>query len=222
MAALAAVGLFTLLPISLPSDVSILAVPVVALLLTAVLVVGGRRMVARARREAIRSAGTDRETGLATQAAADRVLELEFAAAQRGRPLTVVLIRIEQLAHYRKRHGEVVERQLLRLAGRTLKRHRRGMHLTALYGARPGTYLSILSGMEPAGASVYARRMRHALRSLPGVPTVAGVSAGIVAFDMSMTSAAALLEAAQRALDKGTQAGGKVVVLGQVAADFGD
>lgn len=218
VAAFAAVGVLTLMPEPVTIELSWIAYPALTILFGAGLLLAGRQAVLRARREAQRSATTDPESGLATQATAERVLALEFAAAQRGRPLTVVLFRLEKLPLYAKRHGAVVARQLLRLTARALRRHQRGMHLAAL-GPRDGVYLSILSGMEPDGACIYAQRVRREILSLRALPSVPPVSVGVVPFDMSMTSPAELLEQAERALAKGADAGGKVVVVGQLAPE---
>lgn len=222
VAAFAAVGALFLLSTSVTAEISWFAFLVLTALFAVGLLFSGQRAVVLARREAERSATTDPETGLATHTTAERVLALEFSAAQRGRPLTVVLFRVERLPLYTRKHGQVVTRQLLRLTGRALSKHRRGMHLTAHLGRGDGTYLSILSGMEPEGACVYAQRVRREILALRGVPQVPPVSVGIVPFDMSMKSPEALLEQAHRALSKAGDAGGKVVVVGQLSAEPAD
>jgi PleD family two-component response regulator len=103
--------------------------------------------------------------------------------------------------------------RLLRLAGRTLGKHRRGMHLTAHHGREEGMYLSILSGMDLDGACVYARKVRRELMSLKGLPEMPKVSVGIVAYDMSMNSPRDLIEQAERALVKATDNGSKILVV---------
>jgi diguanylate cyclase (GGDEF)-like protein len=218
VALLAALGLLTLVPPSLSDSLSWVAVPALTALVAGSLIFASRQVVLRARKAAVKEATTDPLTGLATPTAGERLLALEFAAAQRGRSLAIVLLRIEDFPRYASRHGDVVAGQLLRLAGRTMRRHQRRMHLTAHHGQQDGTFLSILSGMDLDGACVYGKRIRHALMTLPGLPTIPPISMGIVAFDMSMTSPGALVEQAERALERGAEAGGKVVVVGQVGA----
>lgn len=215
VAVLAALGTLTLLPASLGGDLSRIIVPLLTVAVAAGLIMGSHREVVRAREDTIRKAATDPLTGLATPAAGERVLSLEFAAAQRGRPLAIVLLRIEDYPRYAARHGGVVADQLLRRAGRTLRQQQRQMHLTAHHGHDRGTFLSILSGMDLDGACVYGKRLRHALMTLPGLPDVPPVSMGIAAFDLSMTSPKSLLRQVERALERGAAAGGKVVVIGQ-------
>lgn len=215
VAALAAVGLISLVPPAGGREQAMIVVPILTALLAVALVLRTRASIRRARKEAGSATATDPLTGVATVATGEQVLDMEFSAAQRerGRPLSVVLIRLEQLSEYRARHGQVVTDKLLREAGRILDSHRRGMHLTARYAGDPGTFLSVLSGVERDGAAVYATRVRRDLLRIQGVPRPVGISVGIAAYDMSMKSPQQLLRRAAFALKKGTAAGGKVVVV---------
>lgn len=218
IAGLAAVGLTSLIPPSGGRAQATLVVPLLAALLAVVLVLRTRETVVRAREEAGSAATMDPLTGVATARAGEATLGREFAAAQRGRTLTVVLIRVEGLSRYRSEHGGAVADRLLREVGLTLARHQRGMHLTARHAGQPGTFVSILSGTERKGAAVYATRVRRELLQLRGLPRLPGVSVGIAAFDMSMKSPRSLIRQAEFALKKGAAQGGKVVVVGGAAA----
>ena len=105
----------------------------------------------------------------------------------------------------------------MRVAGRTFARHRRGMHLTARHGGREGTFLTILSGSDREGATIYASRLRRDLMNLKGVPAHGGVSIGIAEFDMSLGSPRELIRKAAFALERGAAVGGKVAVVGKSA-----
>lgn len=213
IAALAAIGITSLTG---SQGEALVAVPVLTALLTFALVVWAREPERRAKRK--RGGLTmDPLTGLAMEHVGEEALAREFAAAQRGRPLTIVLLRLEGLPRYRERHGKAVADQLLRVLGRTLERHRRGMHLTALHGGREGTFLSILSASERQGAAVYAARLRRDLMQLPGVPEHEGVSIGVASYDMGMASASELVGNAEYAMAKGAAAGGKVMIMGEGA-----
>lgn len=218
VAALAAVGLTSLVPASGGRAQAMLVLPVLTLLLAMALLGRTRNTLRRVRQEAASGATTDPHTGAATASVGERVLALEFAAAQRGRPLTIVLTRIERLSRYRAEHGASAADQLLRHAGRTLQRHRRGMHLAARYEGDEAMFLSILSGSDRDGAAVYATRVRREMLRHPGLPEPAGVSVGIASFDMSMASAGELVRQAAFALDKAAAAGGKVVVVGSAGS----
>ncbi len=216
LAVLAAVGTMFILPVPVTRGVSAVALPGLTVLFVVGLYFTGQRVVEQARDDALRDAATDPETGLSTWAFAEKALALEFAAAQRGRPLTLVMLQIVDLPEYTAEHGRALTEQLLRKAGRTLRRHRRRMHTTAIQEA--GTFVSILSGMQPEGAAVYAQRMRRELMAMQGVPAPTGVAAGIAGFDLSMGSAKELIGQARRGVAKGAEAGGKVVVVGQLSA----
>lgn len=218
VAALAAVGLTALVPASGGSGQAMLVIPILTLLLAVVLVTRTRDTIQRVRQEAGSGATIDPDTGAATATLGERVLDLEFAAAQRGRPLTIALTRIEGLSRYRAEHGGAVADQLLRHAGRTLERHRRGMHLASRHDGDEAMFLSILSGSEREGAAIYAARVRREMLRHPGLPDPAGISVGIASFDLSMRSPAELLRQAEFALDKAAAAGGKVVVVGAAGA----
>lgn len=211
IATLAAVGVTSLI-----GGPPLLAVPVLAALLTYALVVWARGPEGRSRR-AGRGTTMDPLTGVATESVGEEALAREFAAAQRGRPLTIVLLRLEGLPKYRARHGKVVADQLLRVAGRTLARHRRDMHLTARQAGRDGTFLSILSASDPEGAAVYAARLRRDLLRLPGLPDHDGVSIGIASYDRGMASPSELIRNATYAMEKGAAAGGKMMIMGEGA-----
>ncbi len=215
VAALAAVGMVSMLPLPADSGLPTVGVAILTPLVAAGLVLVGHRAITEARDAALRNTATNSETGLATPFAAERMLATEFAAAQRGRPLTVVLIRIEQYPLYAAKHGRAVGKQLQRLAGRSLAKSRRGMHLTAHHGRDGVTFLSILSSMDVAGASIYAKRVRRDLMGLTGVPRPQGVSIGIVPYDVSMRKPEQLIKQAERAVRKGTEAGGRIVVVGE-------
>lgn len=214
VAALSAVGLTSLVGMSGGGERTLLVVMVLTALLSTVFVLRMRETVDRARRQGAGVGTVDPLTGVATAGSGEQVLGLEFAAAQRGRPLTVVLLRLEQLPKYRAVHGRAVGNQLLRVAGRALRRHRRAMHLVARHAGEEGMFLCILSGSNREGATVFASRVRRDLLHPKGVPAHAGVSVGIASFDASMSSPRDLLRQASFALEKGAASGGKVVVVG--------
>lgn len=216
VAGCAAIGLVYLLPA--PDSVSVYAMPVLATVLTSVLVLGSEPSAPTAPRgEALERAMFDRTTGLPTYVLAQRALDVEFAAAQRGRALTVILFNIDSLPKYAARHGGPATTLLLNSAGRVLKRRTRGMHTSARYGSGSGTFISVVSDVPLEGACTFVVRTRKELSALGrgGEPVV--VSAGVAAYDLSMTSPAELIAKAERALAKATAGGGKVVVMSATA-----
>ncbi len=216
VALLAAIGMLSLVPPSGGWQQGLMIAPVLTALVAVMLVLGIRESVARARAEAGNANTTDSTTGVATAQAGETVLRMEFAKMQREREgsLTVVLVRIEELGRYRARHGDALADRLLRESGLILAKHRRGMHMTARSAKEPSTFISILSGVDRHGATVYAKRLRRELLQIRGLPRPVGVSVGIAAYDVSMASPKDLVRKAAFALKRGAAAGGKVVVVG--------
>lgn len=178
---------------------AVVGIPLIAAVLTLVLLVAaGRLGFGPAHREAL---VTDRPTGLATEEAADEAVAREFGAAQRGRLLTIVLVRLEGLESYRARHGQATAARLLWAAGRVFVRHRRQMDLAAHHGVHSGTFLAVLSGADREGANAYVARVRADLLSLRGVPPHEGVRFGIATYEPTMRSAADLVRTATEALN---------------------
>jgi len=168
------------------------------------------RHVARAEAQAL----TDELTGLPNRRWARLMLETEFAAAQRGRPLVVVLFDLDRFKEYNDRYGHAAGDRALRVAAAVLRRNTRRMHLTARIGGEE--FLSILSSSDIAGARVLARRIRE---DLPRVELPSGpirVSAGLAAYDAAMTSPDDLLAVADEALYRAKQDGRDRIRVGRL------
>lgn len=219
VAGLAAVGTTTLLGAGAGGDAGsaagVVPVTVITAIVALTLAVRTRAAMDTALDEGGRSASTDPATGVATAPAGREALEREFAAAQRGRMLTVALIRLEELGPYRVEHGQAVTDQLLRDAGRVLARHRRGMHVVARYGREPGVFIAVLGGVGGEGGAVYGTRVRRGLAAIPRLPRPVAINVGVGVFDMSLESPKELLKRAEFALGRGSKTGGKVIVVGE-------
>ena len=196
IAALAAIGITILVG---AEAYAMVVVPLVTGLITVLLVMAaGRAGYGPVHRAAL---VTDRPTGLAKEEVADQLLAREFAAAQRGHLLSIVLVRVEGVEDYRALHGEAATRRLLWSAGRVFARRRRGTDLAAHHGVRRGMFLAVLPGTDRDGAHVYASRIRQELMALPGLAPHGGVSIGVASFGSSMRSTADLIRAARSALE---------------------
>jgi diguanylate cyclase (GGDEF)-like protein len=217
VAGFAALGFISLVPLATTPETFVIVVPVLGITASVGLLLGGRHVVARAKRAAALNALVDPLTGLASRYAGEHSLAADFAAAQRGRPLNVVLTRVEQFPLFPARHGRTGADRVLRAVGRALRKQTRDMHMTAHHGRHEGTFISILSDVPLDGACIFAKRVRRELASLPGMPEPLVVTASVVAYDVSMSSPRDLVEAAERALGKSSESGGKVMVLGQLA-----
>lgn len=211
-----ALGLLSVAPFPIGSGFRFVAVLVLGVALMAGMLVGGSHVLTEVKQDALETTAMDSETGLSTPFAAERALATEFAAAQRGRPLTVALTRIDGFTQYARRHGISVARRLSRDVGRVLAQHRRAMHLAAPYGTDGCTFISILSDVGPGGASTYAKKIRRSVAVIAGAPEQPVVSVAVATYDLSMKSPSDLLAQAERALAKVGDAGGKIIVVGQV------
>jgi len=159
------------------------------------------REVARAEAWAL----TDELTGLPNRRWARLMLETEFAAAQRGRPLVVVLFDLDRFKEYNDRFGHAAGDRALRVVAAVLRRNTRRMHLTARIGGEE--FISILSSSDIAGASVFARKIREDLARIELPTGPIRLSAGLAAYDPEMTSPDDLVALADEALYRAKQEG---------------
>lgn len=221
VAGLAAIGVTSLLSPGGGVGPALVPVAVITAIVALTLAVRTRAVVDNAWEAGGLTGSRDETTGVATPVTGREALDREFSAAQRGRALTVALVRIEEFPRYRADHGKAVADQLLRDAGRILNRYRRGMHVVARYGTMPGTFLAVLSGVDGEGGAVYATRVRRALVAIPRLPRPTAINVGVAVFDMSLESSGDLLKRAEFALGKSAERGGKVVAVGQRASAEG-
>jgi diguanylate cyclase (GGDEF)-like protein len=151
-----------------------------------------------ARAQAERLALTDDLTGLANRRQARMVLEREFAAAQRGRSLSVVMFDLDRFKDYNDRHGHRAGDGAVRAFGDALARCTRLMDLSARYGGEE--FLSVLSSSGIDGAQAFAERVRLAFAAHPENGHGLTVSAGLASYAPTMRSVDDLVVAADTAM----------------------
>jgi diguanylate cyclase (GGDEF)-like protein len=163
----------------------------------------------RDRERATRLALTDDLTGLPNRRSGRWFLDKEFAAAERGRRISVVLFDLDQFKRYNDRHGHPAGDAALRAVAQVLDRVTRRMNLAARHGGEE--FLCVLSSAAAEDALVFVGKVRAELRGadIPCEPVT--VSAGVATYDRSMTSPDDLLAAADRALYQAKRAGGDCV-----------
>jgi diguanylate cyclase (GGDEF)-like protein len=125
-------------------------------------------------------------------------LDNEFAAAKRGRPLSVVLFDLDNFKIYNDRYGHQAGDEALKVFAGILSDTTRKMNLSARFGGEE--FLSVLAGSDPGGAIVFAERVRTSLKSAKLPRGAVTVSAGVAPFHQSMASPDELLAAADHAL----------------------
>lgn len=141
---------------------------------------------------------TDILTRLPNRRHARVFLENEFAAAQRGRVLSVVIFDLDHFKRYNDSYGHQVGDEAIRAFADVLARTTRRMNLSGRFGGEE--YVSVLAGSDTQGALVFAERVRMALRAQHlGDPPLT-VSAGVATFVPAMHSVDELLAAADHAL----------------------
>lgn len=168
-------------------------------------------LLQREHRDALVLAYSDPLTGLPNRRLVDFVLDKEFAAAIRGRPLSLVSVDVDGFAAYNGRHGRAAGDRALQLVAQQIDRHMRRMNLGGRY--RDDQFLCVLSGERVDGAWVFADRLRAAIAEML-LPTGEHltVSVGIAPYERRMRDAGELIEAAGEAVRRGSEQGGDRVV----------
>jgi diguanylate cyclase (GGDEF)-like protein len=158
-------------------------------------------LAARLRRwgsEAARMAYIDDLTGLPNRRHAREFLEREFAAARRGRSLSVAIFDLDEFKGYNDQHGHLAGDEALKTFANLLHGQTRQSNLVARLGGEE--FICIMSGCEVHGAAIFAQRIRAAMNSRADLRSRLSVSAGVASFEGTMTSTADLISAADQAL----------------------
>jgi len=196
-----------LVPVSrLPDSVSIPLIGLPAAYVVIALGVGWlSEALHREGERAARLALTDDLTGLPNRRYMRLFLETEFAAAQRGRVLTVALFDLDRFKQYNDRYGHLAGDEALRAVAGVLRMHTRRMNLSARYGGEE--FVSILSAADVKGALTFVERVRKSLAEVEIEGGPLSVSVGVAMYDPGMQSVEDLLAAADHALYQAKRAG---------------
>ena len=154
--------------------------------------------VQNARRHAdmLRLSLTDSLVQLPNRRQLDFFLEMEFNAAQRGRPLCFVLFDLDHFKSYNDTHGHRAGDLALIEFANVLRHETRSMNLAARYGGEE--FAAVLSSTAMVGARAYAERVRRRVELVfQGSLTVSG---GAVEYSPRYASPTELVVAADRAL----------------------
>ncbi len=149
---------------------------------------------------------TDLVTHLPNRRHARLFLENEFAAAERGRLLSVVLFDLDHFKAYNDQWGHAGGDEALRAFAGILAPSTRRMDLSARFGGEE--FLSVLTSTDTEGALIFADRIREALAArVMSTGAHLTVSAGLATYHPSMRSPDELLAAADQALYEAKHAG---------------
>jgi diguanylate cyclase (GGDEF)-like protein len=148
----------------------------------------------------------DPQTGLPNPRHAMLHLHRMFAAAERGRIVSVVIFEIDQLESIEENHGDRNGDRVVAAFAEILIGTTRTMNLSARIDRH--RFMTILDGVAAPGAVVFVKRAQAQLaeRSFRwGTPTV---SAGIAQYEEGMASPEVLVAVADQALYRAMRAGG--------------
>jgi diguanylate cyclase (GGDEF)-like protein/PAS domain S-box-containing protein len=144
-------------------------------------------------------------TTLPNRRHAEMHLQMEFAAAQRGRTVAVVLFDVDGMKDYNARNGRSAGDGVLRGFASLLRQITRRMDLAARAG--PDRFVSVLAGCAEEGAVIFAGRVQERLRAAESTVELPTVSAGVACFSPDMKSPEELWMAAEVALQQAKRDG---------------
>jgi diguanylate cyclase (GGDEF)-like protein len=150
------------------------------------------------RERAERLALYDVLTGLPNRRYFELLLDKEFAAARRGRPVMMVAFDLDHLKDINDRLGHAAGDRMLEAFAEVLARNTRSMDLSARLGG--DEFMSLLSQSTAEGAAIFASRVRESAEALEGLPGPLRVSIGMAPFAPDMERPEQLVDAADRAL----------------------
>jgi diguanylate cyclase (GGDEF)-like protein len=150
---------------------------------------------ARMHEKIIAMSMTDPLTRLPNRRRLELHLEKEFAAARRGRRLSVILFDLDNFKQYNDTAGHQAGDEALHEFGEILIAQTRAMNLAARYGG--DEFITIIADADRAGALLHAERVAEAV-SENGLLVAANIraSAGVGTFDPAMRGPADLIRAA--------------------------
>lgn len=143
----------------------------------------------------VANAQTDVVTRLPSQSVARQFLLREFAAAERGRPLTLVLLSLDNLPRIAGTKGTAEANRILLGVGAILKRRTRGMNMSARLDDGH-TFISVLGGVDEIGAHKFVGKVTRDLVSL----NLGDVRIGVCGYEPEMHSMDDLVAKAHAAM----------------------
>ena len=160
--------------------------------------------------EVDRLARHDGLTGLCNRQEFDAALAREFSRARRsGAPLSVVLLDVDHFKRVNDTHGHQRGDEVLRQVGVGLEQMARREDVAARYGGEE--FVVLLPGVDVAGASAFAERLRLGLRDgVDAVPIT--VSVGVASYPENAIDVDALVGCADAALYDAKRGGRNRVV----------
>lgn len=151
----------------------------------------------------------DRLTSLPNRRHLEDALEREFAAAERGHALTVVMFDLDHFKQVNDTHGHAAGDVALRAFAKVLAANTRKENLSGRFGGEE--FVSVLRDTETESAAVFAQRVLDQMRDWPLPWGHQTVSAGLAHYQKGMGSYELLLGEADRALYRAKHGGRDMV-----------
>jgi diguanylate cyclase (GGDEF)-like protein len=155
-------------------------------------------LIHRERERAVEMAFTDGLTGLPNRRLGELALDREFAAATRGRELTVVMWDLDDFKRFNDTYGHAAGDEVLQEFGAILGGMTRKMNLSTRWGGEE--FLSVVSSSTTDGALVFVGRVQAALSELSVRDESVTVSVGLASYTAGCQSVTDLIAAADEAL----------------------
>lgn len=153
----------------------------------------------------------DALTGIPNRRHLAMYLEKEFAAARRGRRLTVLLFDLDDFDKYNRSNGKQAGDEVLRAFAETLVQQTRAMNLAARYEG--DAFIVALADADRRAGFIHASRIARALESHPLVgPSGLHASVGISSYAPRMKSFEDMIQAALKDLDVRRTGGGRLTI----------
>ncbi|MHB0964379.1 MAG: diguanylate cyclase [Gemmatimonadaceae bacterium] len=166
-------------------------------------------LLLKERRAAEALALIDRLTALPNRRHLEDALEREFAAAERGRGLAVVLFDLDHFKQVNDRHGHLAGDHALKAFAKILAANTRRENLSGRYGGEE--FVAVLRDTEPEPALVFAQRVLGQMRDWPLPWGRLTASAGVAHYQKGMGSYEILLGESDRALYRAKHGGRDMV-----------
>lgn len=143
-------------------------------------------------------AAADGLTGVANRRTFDTRLAAEIDRSVRsGQPLSLVLFDVDHFKRLNDTYGHQAGDETLQRVAAALQAGARSIDLVARYGGEE--FALVLPGASASGAAEVAERIRQAIASMPGEPSVTA-SMGVADFPSAALNATDLVAAADEAL----------------------
>ena len=151
----------------------------------------------------------DRLTSLPNRRHLEDVLEREFAAAERGSGLTVVMFDLDHFKQVNDRQGHAAGDMTLQVFAKILGANTRKENLSGRFGGEE--FVAVLRDTDTDAAVLFAQRVLDQMRDWPLPWGAQTVSAGIAHYQRGMGSYELLLGEADRALYRAKNEGRDMV-----------